>query len=380
VTRERAGFALFAAATAWNAGNVGPAAAALAADLDVSLAAIGVLGGTVFFAGLVFAKLGAAPLSRAVGSGGAARTACISAVVGNVIIAVSPVFAGIAAGRLLAGFSLGLGLVMGPVLARKAGGVKLVGLFGGSVTIGTAAGLAAGSLMRGAGIDWRLDFAIAAAIAAIALVALPAAASVEVTAGSVLALAGRSARRLPAWRLEFLFMTALGVPYVLGVWLVPYLTEDQGFSAGLAGALGFALFATAAVMRPEGARLEADGASLSLLGGVAPLVAAAGLALAALTDSTVTAIVGVAAAGVGFAIPYAAMYDEAERLFPEARVAAVGLFSVGANILPLVVTPPIGAAIGAGDGDLAILALAAVTLAAGLANLRPAVAAAPTRS
>lgn len=373
MARERIGFALFAAAAAWNAGNVGPAAAAIAADLDVTLAAVGVLGGTVFFAGLVVAKLGAARLTDWIGSGGAARSACLAAIAGNAVVAASPVFAGIAAGRLLAGYSLGMTLVMGPVLARKAGGVRLVGLFGGSVTIGTAAGLGAGSLMRGAGIDWRWDFVLAALVAVLSLVALPAAASVEISAGSVLALARRSARRLPAWRLEFLFMTALGVPYVLGVWLVPYLTEDAGFSAGLAGVLGFALFAMAAVMRPEGSRLEAEGRSLSLLGGVAPMIAAAGMVLLALTGSPATAIAGVALAGIGFAIPYAAMYDEAERLFPEARVAAVGLFSVGANLLPLAITPPIGAAIGSGDGDLAMLALAAISLAAGLASLRPAV-------
>lgn len=373
MARERIGFALFAAAAAWNAGNVGPAAAAIAADVGVTLAAVGVLGGTVFFAGLVVAKLGAARLTDWIGSGGATRSACVAAIAGNLLIAASPVFAGIAAGRLLAGYSLGMTLVMGPVLARKAGGVRLIGLFGGAVTIGTAAGLGLGSLMRGAGIDWRWDFVLAALVAGLALVTLPAATSVEITSGSVLALARRSARRLPAWRLEFLFMTALGVPYVLGVWLVPFLTEDAGFSAGLAGVLGFALFAMAAVMRPEGSRLEAEGRSLSLLGGVAPMVAAAGLLLLAATDSPGTAIAGVALAGTGFAIPYAAMYDEAERLFPEARIAAVGLFSVGANLLPLAVTPPIGAAIGSGDGDLAILALAAISLAAGLANLRPAV-------
>jgi predicted MFS family arabinose efflux permease len=373
MARERIGFALFAAAAAWNAGNVGPAAAAIAADVGVTLAAVGVLGGTVFFAGLVVAKLGAARLTDWIGSGGATRSACVAAIAGNLLIAASPVFAGIAAGRLLAGYSLGMTLVMGPVLARKAGGVRLIGLFGGAVTIGTAAGLGLGSLMRGAGIDWRWDFVLAALVAGLALVTLPAATRVEITSGSVLALARRSARRLPAWRLEFLFMTALGVPYVLGVWLVPFLTEDAGFSAGLAGVLGFALFAMAAVMRPEGSRLEAEGRSLSLLGGVAPMVAAAGLLLLAATDSPGTAIAGVALAGTGFAIPYAAMYDEAERLFPEARIAAVGLFSVGANLLPLAVTPPIGAAIGSGDGDLAILALAAISLAAGLANLRPAV-------
>lgn len=371
--REVAGFALFAAATAWNAGNIGPAATAIGSELDVSLAAIGVLGGTVFFLGLVTAKLGAAGLTRRLGAAAGARAACLAAAVGNVVIAASPWFAGIAAGRLLTGLSLGLALVLGPVLARRAGGVRLVGLFGGAVTLGTAAGLGIGGLLRGLGVDWRLDFVIAAAVALLALAMLPAAADVEVKAGSVIALARRAARQLPTWRLELLFMTSLGLPYVLGLWVVPFLTEDGGLSPALAGTLGVVLYGISAVMRPEGSRLEADGASLTLLGGVAPLVAAAGLALLALTDSAATATAGIVLAGIGFAIPYAAMYDEASRLFPESRVAAVGLLSVGGNFLPLAVTPAIGAAISSGDGDLAILLLAAISVLAGLANLKPAV-------
>jgi hypothetical protein len=39
--------------------------------------------------------------------------------------------------------------------------------------------------------------------------------------------------------------------------------------------------------------------------------------------------------------------------------------------------PAVGAAIGSGRGELAVLLLAAVTLAAGLANLRPAAPTAP---
>ena len=371
-TRDLVGFALLGGACAWNAGNIGPAAGEIGSDLDVSLAAVGVLGGTVFFAGLVIAKLGAARLTAGVGSRGATRLTCVAAAVGNVVIAVSPVFAGIAVGRLLTGFSLGLALVLGPVLARGAGGVRLVGLFGAAVTVGTAAALGAGSLMRSAGIDWRIDFVLAALLGLVALAALPAAPTVEISAGSVLALASRSSRRLPAWRLELLFMTALGVPYVLGVWLIPYLTDDVGFSAGLAGILGVVLYATAAVFRPEGSRLEAGGTSLALLGGIAPLVAGAGVVLLAVSDARIVVVAGVVLAGIGFAVPYAAMYDEAERLFPQARVAAVGLFSVGANVLPLAVMPAAGAAIGAGRGELAMIGLAAITVAAGLANLRPA--------
>jgi hypothetical protein len=258
------------------------------------------------------------------------------------------------------------------VLARQIGGVKLVGTFGGSVMFGVAAALGLGSLMRSAGLDWRLDFALAALVAGVALVMLPATAAATIPSGSVLATFRRSVRRPAAWRLELLFTTALGVPYVLGVWLVPFLITDTGLSAEAAGLLGVAMYALTTVLRPEGARLDAEGRSTAALGGLAPIVASLGLVLLAVSDGVVLALVGVALAGAGFAIPYATMYDEAERLFPGARVAAVGLFSVGGNVLPLALMPLIGAAISNGDGELALLALAAVPLLSGLANLRPA--------
>ncbi len=367
------GLTPFAVATAWNAGNIGPALTEISADLDVSLATLGLAGGSFFFAGLVIAKLGAARLTRALEPGGAARAACLCAVGGNALIAISPLVAGVAAGRLLGGISLGLALVLGPVLARQAGGVRLVGLFGAAITVGTAAGLGSGALLRALGVDWRIDFVVAAVIALVPLAALSSPARGEVQAGSVLGLARRSATNLAAWRLELLFMTALGMPYVLGIWLVPYLTRDAGLAVGFAGLLGVTLYLASTVLRPAGARLDARGTSLGLLGGIAPMVAAAGLALIALVDSDAATVVGVLLAAVGFAIPYAAMYDEAVRLFPEARIAAVGLLSVGGNLLPLLVTPVIGSAIASGDGDLAFLLLAAVSLTAGLANLRPAV-------
>ena len=370
--RQVLGLGLFGAATSWSSGNIGPMAREIGADLGVSLAAVGVLGGTVFFAGLVVAKLGAAAITRRIGAGHAARLACVAALLGNVALALSPDYAGLAAGRVLAGIGLGLALVLGPVLARQAGGVRLVGTFGGSVMLGVAAALGAGSLMRAAGVDWRIDFALAALVATLALAMLPSSARAEIPSGSVLAILRLSIRRPAAWRLELLFTTALGLPYVLGVWLVPYLTSDAGLSAATAGALGVVMYALTTLLRPEGARLDAEGRSTAVLAGVAPIVAAAGLVALALADGPLLALAGLVLAGAGFAIPYATMYDEAERLFPGARVAAVGLLSVGGNILPLAVIPLVGAAIGSGHGTAALLALAAVPLLAGLLNLRPA--------
>ena len=187
----------------------------------------------------------------------------------------------------------------------------------------------------------------------------------------MLALARRWGRSARAWRLELLFTTALGIPYVLGVWLVPFLDGVAGLSIGVAGVLGAAMFALNAFFRPEGARLEANPARLPFLGGVAPLIGSAGLVLVALADGLAVAAAGVALAAIGFGLPYATMYAEAVRLFPDARIAAVGLFSVGGNILPLAATPLVGAAIAGGSGREAMVALAAVALVAGIANLRP---------
>jgi hypothetical protein len=64
----------------------------------VSFASIGVLGGTVFFAGLVTAKLSAARFTSRVGADGAARLACTTALAGNVLLAVSPIYWGLPRG------------------------------------------------------------------------------------------------------------------------------------------------------------------------------------------------------------------------------------------------------------------------------------------
>jgi len=367
------GYVALGTAASWNTGVLGPTAGEVASSLGLSLGAVGVLGATTFFAGLVVAKLGAARLTAAIGTRRAWRVTALALLGGNLLVAVAPWSAALACGRLTTGIGLGLTLVLGPVLAREAGGDRLVGIFGAAATIGVAGAIGVGSLIREAGLDWQVDFAVAAATALIALALTPTTVDAKVPSGSVLAIFRRSVSRASAWRLELLFTTALGVPYILGVWLVPYLTGEAGLTAVAAGALGFGLFGLSAILRPEGGRLDAEGRSLTLLGGVAPLAAAAGLVVLALTDSLAIGAVGVLLAGIGFAIPYAAMYDEAAHMFPGARIATIGLFSVGANVLPLALAPIVGAAISEGHGTEALLVLAVVPLLAGVANLRPAV-------
>ena len=288
----------------------------MAADLDVSLATVGFVGGTVFFAGLVVAKLGAARYTEAVGSVAGVRTCCLAGIAGNLIIAASPAIAGVAAGRLVTGVSLGLTLVARPGSGApcRRGQARRRVRRGGHDRDGR------GPRRR------KLDAIGRARLAArfrprggdqpAGPTGTAGGGRREISAGSVFGLVRRSTRVLPAWRLELLFMTALGVPYVIGIWLIPYLTGDVAFSLGFAGVLAVVMFATSAVLRPEGARLEASGTSLALLGGVAPMIAGAGLALLAVSDIAPLAVAGVVLAGIGFAVPYGAMYDEAQRLFP----------------------------------------------------------------
>ena len=49
------------------------------------------------------------------------------------------------------------------------------------------------------------------------------------------------------------------------------------------------------------------------------------------------------------------------------------MFSVGANVLPALLLPLVGAAIAHDHGEIAMIGLAALSVLAGVVNLRPAV-------
>ena len=107
------------------------------------------MGATV--AGLLFA----AQIGDRVGMLGGLRIACLLLVVGNLIFALSPSFAGLAVARAFPGVGFALVNVLGGVYARQAGGVRLIGVFGAAIQLGIAGGLVVGSVLVDAGIDWR---------------------------------------------------------------------------------------------------------------------------------------------------------------------------------------------------------------------------------
>ena len=367
------GLAVFLAAlgSAWSVGNVGAVVGDLSSDFDISLAAVGVLSGTVLLGfslpGTVLAPLIAERLTIA-------RTMMLAALlctIGHVVFAITPAFAGLVAGRAITGFGLGVAIVAGPVFARATGGVERVALFGAAVQLGIAGGLGVGAILGDLGVDWRLTFLLSAGVAATPLPVLIGRAGpsyVRQAGGGFLRLALRSSR---AWRLCALFIAVFSVPLILGSWLVHYLSVDNGLAAATAGLLSFLMFGVSAAAREEGGKLAQRGVSPVLLVGVAPFLAAAGLAILALDDSLGFAVVAVIAAGIGFAVPYGIAIVQAQRLYPTEPTEPVALVSLMGTAIPVPLVPVVGSLLDDGHGAEVFLTLAALVAFAGILNLRP---------
>jgi MFS family permease len=362
--------ALIALSGAWNAGNVGPVASELATEFDVSLALIGALAGTLFFGANVLGLLFAAQIGERTGLVRALRLACGLVVVGNLIFALTPVFAGLAVGRVLPGLGFALTTTVGIVWARDVGGVRLVGVFGASIQLGIALALLTGSLLADAGVDWRVGFLISATLGALAFAVIPPDAVSnplpERRSEGFLRLAFRSSR---VYRLALMFISIYGVPMILGAWMIEYLSSEGDVSKSLAGLASFLLFGLSALARDYGATLKQRGFGHTVLAGTLGL-AAVGLAAIALEPVAVMAFAAAVLLSVGFGIPYATALTEAQDLYPEEPAEPLALMTLIALLLPIVVIPWIGHAISRDRGDIAFGILALFLIVAAVANLR----------
>jgi MFS family permease len=362
--------ALIALSGAWNAGNVGPVASELATEFDVSLALIGALAGTLFFGANVLGLLFAAQIGEAVGLVKSLRLACGLVVAGNLVFALTPVFAGLALGRVLPGLGFALTTTVGIVWARDVGGVRLVGVFGASIQLGIALALLTGSLLADAGVDWRVGFLISATLGALAFAAIPPDAVSsplpERRSKGFLGLAFRSAR---VYRLALMFISIYGVPMILGAWMIEYLSSEGDVSKTVAGLSSFLLFGLSAAARAYGATLKERGLGHAVLAGTLGL-AAAGLAAIALDPVAGAAFAAALLLAVGFGIPYATALTEAQDLYPVEPAEPLALMTLIALLLPIVVIPVVGHAISRGSGDIAFGILALFLIVAAAANIR----------
>jgi predicted MFS family arabinose efflux permease len=362
--------ALIGFSASWNGGNVGPVSDEIADDLDVSLAAVGVLSGTLFLGAMALGLLVSARVGERTGLVRGLRLGCALLVVGNLIFAASPVFAGLAIGRILPGLGFALTNTLGAVWARQAGGVRLLGVFGGSIQLGLACALLTGTALSDLGVGWRVDFVLSAAIGAVAFVAIPADADVTHEAkGRSTGFLRAALGHVRVYRLSLLFLAIYGVPLILGAWLIQFLTSQADVAKSVAGAASFVLFGLSAVTRLLGARLEQRGLPHAVLAGALGL-SAIGLAALTFDPAVVVVFAGVTLFAFGVGIPYTIALVEAQELYPQDPSEPVALMTLVALILPTLIIPVIGHELETGDADLAFGALAAFLAFATLANLR----------
>jgi predicted MFS family arabinose efflux permease len=363
--------ALIGLGGAWNAGTVGPVASEIAAEFDISLGVVGILSGTLFLGSAVVGLLVAAQIGERIGLVKGLRLSCALFIAGNLLFAVSPVFATLAIGRVLVGFGFALMNPLGAVWARNAGGVKLIGVFGASIQLGIALALLIGSGLSDAGIDWRVGFLIAAALSVASFLMIPSDAESAPTASErVKGFLSAALRHARVYRLAMLFISIYGVPMVLSAWLIEYLVREGDVRKALAGVIAFVLFGLSALVREFGAKLQERGLPHVFLAGSLGL-AAIGLAAITFEPAGAVAFAAVVLIGVGFGIPYATALTEAQDLFPKAPGEPVALMTMAALIPPIIVIPLVGHAISGGDGDIAFGLLAIFVVLATLANLRP---------
>ncbi|HEX3948023.1 MAG TPA: MFS transporter, partial [Acidimicrobiales bacterium] len=293
-------------AAGWTDGTVGPVSVPLAADLKVSLAAVGLLSGTVFFGACLVAAWTTPWATSRLGMAGGLRAACGLDVVGNLMCAVGPSFGWLVAGRILVGLGVGAVFVLAYVLARDRGGVRLMGTLGGSTSLGLALSLVVGGILADVPA-WRASFAVTGALGVVALFLVP---STDLTdrpkslgrIGPLLA----GLLRPGTWLVLGVYLTATCTPLILGVWIVVYLSGDPGgLSPWLAGLFGGMMYFLTVLTRPIGGMAGQRSTNGWWLPALGLALAGGGLVGLALSRTLGPVIVSVAAIGTGFALPFA---------------------------------------------------------------------------
>ncbi len=292
-------------------------------------------------------------------------------VAGNLLSALGPSFAWLAVGRVLVGLGVGAVFVLAYVLAREQGGVRLMGILGGSTSLGLALSLVVGGLIADIPA-WRASFAITGALGVVALLLVP---TIDLTdrpspIGRILPLLGRLLRP-GTWLVLGVYLAATCTPLVLGVWIVVYLSADPGgLSPWLAGLFGGLLYFITVLTRPIGGLAGHRSANRWWLPALGLALAGGGLAGLALSRSLGPVIVSVAAIGAGFALPFATVVDWVAVALADEPATSLALAQTVGSAVPMAAIPAVGAALHAGAGAAAMGALAAVSLAGALGSAR----------
>lgn len=344
----------------WNVANVGAAADPLAEAYGVSLAVVGLLTTALFLTHLA-AQLPAGIWSDRVGPHRVALAACACAAVGNAVLLADDEIALGIVGRLVVGLGSGAGFIAGLDLVRSGGGGPVLhGVYGAATMAGGGLALVIVPPLTDA-TSWRATYVAALALALAAAVPTALVRGLHRVGPSTRGVLG-DRRLLP---LGVLQAASFGLAVVAGNWIVPLL-ERQDASSAVAGALGGLVLLAGIVTRPLGgaAAHRRPRRRDALLVGSLAAVAVGSLLLAAGGPTWLSGL-GALCLGLAAGLPFAAIFDVAQRLRPDAPGAAVALVNACAILAVLVGTPLAGIAFGLpGDGRLAFVAIAALAAAA----------------
>lgn len=343
----------------WNVSNVGAVADPLADAYGTSLAVIGLLTTALFVTHLA-AQLPAGIWSDRLGPHRVALAACGAAAAGNAVLLLDATIAVGIAGRLVVGIGSGAGFVAGLDLVRAGGGGPVLqGLYGGATMAGGGLALLIVPPLTDA-TSWRAPFwsaLVLAVVAAVFVVAVRTLPRVGRSSRGVL----RDASLLPLGALQ---VATFGLAVIAGNWVVPLL-ERKGADTAAAGALGSFVLLAGIVTRPLGGALTHrwPGRRRLVVGGALIAVSAGALVLAA-GGRLLVAALGSLAMGLAAGLPFAVIFESAQRLRPDAPGAAVALVNGCAVLAILVGTPLVGLTFDLpGEGAVGFAAISALSLA-----------------
>jgi cyanate permease len=344
----------------WNVTNVGADADPLADAYGVSLAVVGLLTTALFLTHLA-AQLPAGLWSDRVGPHRVALVSCAAAAAGNALLAGDDAIGLAVVGRLVVGVGSGAGFVAGLDLVRAGGGGALLhGVYGGATMAGGGLALVVVPPLTDA-TSWRATYVSALVLALVAAVPTACVRGLTRVGRSARGVL-RDARLLP---LGVLQAATFGLAVIAGNWVVPLL-ERRGVGDAAAGALGGLVLIAGIVTRPLGggvAHRRHARRSLVLAGSLAAV--AAGALLLAAGGPTWLSALGALGLGLAAGLPFAAIFEAAQRLRPDAPGAAVALVNACGVLAVLIGTPLAGLAFDLpGDGGVAFAGIAVLAAAA----------------
>ena len=342
----------------WNVSNVGAVADPLADAYGTSLAVVGLLTTALFVTHLAV-QLPAGTSSDRFGPDRVALAACAAGVAGNALLLVEPSVALAVAGRLVVGVGSGAAFVAGLYLVRAGGGTAVVqGLYGGATMAGGGLALLVVPPLTDA-TSWRAPYAsgLVLAVAGGAIVlgvrGIP---RVGRAPRGVL----RDTRLLPLGALQ---VATFGLAVIAGNWVVPLLERGGAGSAG-AGALGSFVLLAGIVTRPLGGAIAHRWPERrTMLVGASLAAVAVGALLLALAGPLWLSAVGSLLLGLAAGLPFAPIFEAAQRLRRDAPGAAIALVNACAVLAIVVGTPIVGVAFGLpGDGAVGFAAIGVLAL------------------